>query len=270
MKNTRDDFPKTVREQLAKRVGFICSRPECRTSTSGPNSTEGKATILGEAAHITAAAPGGPRHDKLLSNEQRSSIMNAIWLCSNCATLIDKDANRHPVELLRQWKKEAENAAERNLGKALSHHLPRSALVAIDVHYATIARTQERHEYSLVVNMSCRGSIAPEGTLQIIWPDFLPFRIVGIPERQAITKTTFNDEAYHSISVKTPSLLPDTPHQLLGKQTPIRISYHVDEWIYRDHIRKFSDDKEVLRYRLFLGDHSATEGGLSITALQNF
>ena len=91
MKNNRDDFSLTVKDILAKRVGYVCSNPNCKKHTIAPNSKEDKVINIGEAAHITAAAPGGPRYDEALSPSERKSINNGIWLCSNCATLIDRD-----------------------------------------------------------------------------------------------------------------------------------------------------------------------------------
>jgi hypothetical protein len=46
---------------------------------------------VGVAAHITAASPGGPRFDPNLSDKERASATNGIWLCQNCAKLIDND-----------------------------------------------------------------------------------------------------------------------------------------------------------------------------------
>ena len=66
---------------------------------------------IGVAAQITAASSGGPRYDASLTTEQRRSIDNGIWLCQNCATLVDKDEPRHPVAVLRGWKREAERSA---------------------------------------------------------------------------------------------------------------------------------------------------------------
>lgn len=70
----------------------------------------------GVAAHITAAAPKGPRYDPALTKQQRASIENGIWLCSNCAGLIDRDIAGHSVDLLRQWKRDAEKRAFERLG----------------------------------------------------------------------------------------------------------------------------------------------------------
>jgi hypothetical protein len=46
---------------------------------------------IGEAAHISAAAPGGPRFDGSMTPEQRRHCDNGIWMCSNHAFLIDED-----------------------------------------------------------------------------------------------------------------------------------------------------------------------------------
>lgn len=111
MSRNRDDFNKTTKDVLAKRVGYLCSNPECRKLTIGPNQAQDKATSIGIAAHITAASSGGPRYDGNMTEEQRSHIDNGIWLCSNCATLIDKDENPFPIELLNEWKQNAEEEA---------------------------------------------------------------------------------------------------------------------------------------------------------------
>lgn len=52
-----------------------------------------------------------------MSQEERSGQDNAIWLCSNCATLIDRDEGRFPAELLREWKEQAEARAKEELGR---------------------------------------------------------------------------------------------------------------------------------------------------------
>jgi hypothetical protein len=63
---------------------------------------------FGEAAHITAASPNGPRYDPTLTSEQRSSIENGIFLCPTCAKMIDLDPIKYNAEKLRQWKLDAE------------------------------------------------------------------------------------------------------------------------------------------------------------------
>jgi hypothetical protein len=107
----RDDFSAEVKDKLARRVGFHCSNPKCKKVTSGPQIDAAKAINLGIAAHITAAAPGGPRYNADLTPEQRTAIDNGIWLCWNCSHLIDSDIKRYPANLLRQWKQDAEARA---------------------------------------------------------------------------------------------------------------------------------------------------------------
>lgn len=87
----RDDFSQHVKEILAKRAGQICSNPNCQVSTSGPHTQLDKAVNLGVAAHICAAAFGGKRYSPKMAPEKRSGIENGIWLCQNCAKLIDSD-----------------------------------------------------------------------------------------------------------------------------------------------------------------------------------
>ena len=88
---SRDNFSKETKEQLAKRVAGFCSNPQCRSSTSGPHTDPAGSVNIGVAAHIIAAAPGGPRGDAGFSSSDRSDISNGIWLCQSCAKLIDND-----------------------------------------------------------------------------------------------------------------------------------------------------------------------------------
>ncbi|HEX8360968.1 MAG TPA: hypothetical protein VF613_12710 [Longimicrobium sp.] len=64
--------------------------------------------IVGVAAHITAAASGGPRYDPSLSAAERGGADNGMWLCETCGTLVDRDPERFTVDLLRKWKERAE------------------------------------------------------------------------------------------------------------------------------------------------------------------
>ena len=108
---TRDDFPMPVKEALAKRVALVCSRPGCGQVTAGPQAEPTGVINVGVAAHITAAAPDGPRYDPTLTSEERRSIDNGLWLCQTCAKLVDSDTTRYAVEVLRAWRQSAEARA---------------------------------------------------------------------------------------------------------------------------------------------------------------
>lgn len=111
----RDEFSKEVRDVLARRVGTLCSNPQCSTPTYGPGFSPSKSLSKGVAAHITAAAEGGPRYDLNMSSEERKSINNGIWLCESCAKIIDSATSRYTVEVIERWKSMAEERARKAL-----------------------------------------------------------------------------------------------------------------------------------------------------------
>ena len=130
----RDDFNRKILDVLSKRASFICSNPGCRSLTVCPSEKDPEKVIyIGKGAHITAASPKGPRYDPNLTPAQRSSIENGIFLCSNCADMIDKNmGSDFPVELLKRWKKEHESWVRDNLNKSV-----RSLISIVDgEHYA--------------------------------------------------------------------------------------------------------------------------------------
>jgi len=120
----RDEFSQDVKEILARRVGYRCSNPNCRALTSGPHDNPGKAVNIGVAAHITAAAPGGPRYNPNLSSEERKSPENGIWLCQNHGKLVDNDEETYPISLLNDWKKLSEEAARLEVERPSNLALP--------------------------------------------------------------------------------------------------------------------------------------------------
>ena len=125
----REDFSASLKDSLSRRVNLCCSNPGCGKPTAGPHTDPTRALNIGVAAHITAAAPRGPRYDITLSNAERAAFDNGIWLCQNCAKLIDNDPTRFPATLLRRWKAKAETKAMNGLsGVAMDEMpMPRSA-----------------------------------------------------------------------------------------------------------------------------------------------
>jgi hypothetical protein len=112
-----DDFSELVKKTLAARVGNLCSNPDCRALPSGPQENPTKALNIGVGAHITAASAGGPRYKPDLLPVERSGPSNGIWLCQNCAKLVDNDPTRFTIELLQRWKSSAESEARERIGK---------------------------------------------------------------------------------------------------------------------------------------------------------
>jgi hypothetical protein len=120
----RDEFKEDVKRIAAARVGQQCSNPSCRANTSGPQVDPTKTLSVGVAAHISAASEGGPRYNGALTSEERTHPYNAIWLCQNCAKLVDNDVARYPAAVLKQWKRAAENMALSQIGKSVNAASP--------------------------------------------------------------------------------------------------------------------------------------------------
>jgi hypothetical protein len=83
-----------------------------------------KYLYIGKVAHITAAATGGPRYDASIAGDERRAATNAIFLCSACADLIDRNGGADfPVTQLRDWKDQHERWIRENLNRRIDSPL---------------------------------------------------------------------------------------------------------------------------------------------------
>lgn len=110
----RDNFTEATKNRLAQKAGFICSYPQCRVRTSSSPFGASGLYNVGQAAHITAASPGGPRYDATLTAEERSAESNGIWLCYTHAKLIDSMPCQYSADMLRIWKAQHEQDVRNN------------------------------------------------------------------------------------------------------------------------------------------------------------
>lgn len=104
---SRAEFSRATRLELRDRTGGHCANPQCQRQTLVPLPDRG-VIDFGNAAHMAAAAEGGPRYDAALTPEQTRAYENGVWLCPSCATFVDKLVGDYPVSLLRQWQRGAE------------------------------------------------------------------------------------------------------------------------------------------------------------------
>jgi hypothetical protein len=223
----RDDFSKQTRDRLAMRVGVRCSNLVCRKLTTGPRTESPYIINLGVGAHITAASPGGPRYDLLLSSQQRESAENGIWLCQNCAKLIDNDPERYSAEVLREWKANAEAVTLAELeGRAAPQ--PTDLSAEIDICYTKKRVTSERHDYCLQVTLTNRGT-EPLGAYHIDL--VMPALVVSSPEAQPsyVQENSTRHVAFFRVS-------HTSEQQIYPGDTKLAISipYYVDSNIYWD------------------------------------
>ncbi|MFV0584280.1 MAG: hypothetical protein ACK5N4_19805 [Parabacteroides gordonii] len=141
----RDDFTQKTKDILAQRVAYHCSNPDCRCHTCMPGSNSDNVIRIGEAAHISAASEGGPRYDPSMTPAKRKHIDNAIWLCRNCAAMIDRDEKKFPILLLKQWKEITENWVQ---GKKSISDVERSLSPFVDIDFVNIVYGRIPHGYS--------------------------------------------------------------------------------------------------------------------------
>lgn len=111
----RDEFREKTKLLLAKQAGGHCSDPSCRRPTFGSNADGDGEINLGMACHICAAAPQGPRYDPEMTSEQRRSASNGLWMCRLHGTAIDARDSTFTIELLHQWKAEAQQGSWRSV-----------------------------------------------------------------------------------------------------------------------------------------------------------
>ena len=81
------------RKILWGRSGNRCAFPGCvqELATRVESSSNSKAVVLGEEAHIVAKEDGGPRSNPGMPLRQRDAYQNLILLCPTHHTLVDKD-----------------------------------------------------------------------------------------------------------------------------------------------------------------------------------
>jgi hypothetical protein len=93
---------------LWARAAGMCSHPDCRKKLVQAATESNRAASIGEAAHIVAHVPGGPRGDSPIPAADRDRYANLILLCPNHHSLIDDQPETYTVDTLRTWKAEHE------------------------------------------------------------------------------------------------------------------------------------------------------------------
>jgi hypothetical protein len=192
-KTLRDNFTRQTIAELARGVGYRCSNPNCWRPTDAANEAQDGTISIGVAAHICAAAHGGPRYDASQSPEARRDRDNGIWLCQSCSRLVDVDPDKFTEALLRGWKYDAQAQAFREiLAPGNTEESTRIAtLSAVD---ARAARTEAADALFRKVRSAAEGDLLTfrtgslwasppvELTLRLAdKPDLPPFKINNLP-----------------------------------------------------------------------------------------
>ncbi|MDO8320688.1 hypothetical protein [Rhodoferax sp.] len=226
----RDDFGVAAIAVLAKRVGVRCSNPACRRPTSGPRSDGAKVVNIGVAAHITAAAAGGPRYDPKLTPAERGHPSNGIWLCQNCAKLIDNDPERFQIEQLRAWKSDSEAQALAALTGKLSPEQEVAVGAEVSIRWKKISITAEHHDYRLMVTATnCSMTPISEFHVDLVFPS----EVLNAPDRHPLFVANRSDTRVsffrYASSAQSQPIFPGDESDV------IELNYHMNNWIHTGH-----------------------------------
>lgn len=192
---------------------------------------------------MTAASAGGPRYDPSLTRQQRRSPENGVWLCQNCAKLVDSDPLRYPAELLHTWKAQTEASTLAALvGGAEPQSIDLSA--EIDLSYAQVQIRSERHDYRLEVTLTNRG-IEPLGAYHIDVE--MPARVMASPETQPtyVQDRSSRDVAFFRVASSNcvEEIYPGDTKLVLA------IHYYLDKRLFLNRSDLFEQPVRVTLYR---------------------
>ncbi|MEO9904331.1 MULTISPECIES: hypothetical protein [Alphaproteobacteria] len=118
--NNRDEFSPVTKRAIERQARGHCSNPACRRLTHAATSDGAGEINIGQASHICAAAPGGPRYDAQMTPEERASADNGIWLCDVHGRAVDAKDSKFTVEELRRWKRQTNEDSWRSV----MHNVP--------------------------------------------------------------------------------------------------------------------------------------------------
>jgi hypothetical protein len=91
-------------KMLWGRAASRCAFPDCRRELVMDASQTDDESLIGEACHIVAQSPSGPRGGSPLTPEQRDHYDNLILLCRNHHKRVDDQENTYTVQRLLDMK----------------------------------------------------------------------------------------------------------------------------------------------------------------------
>jgi hypothetical protein len=102
------------KRRLWSESGGYCQNPSCARALFA----DGSDIDFAEMAPIIPATTHGRRDVPVdeLSAQERAHHTNIVVLCANCHTVVDKDPDSHPAELMRKSKQRHKDLLERVLG----------------------------------------------------------------------------------------------------------------------------------------------------------
>jgi hypothetical protein len=105
---------------LAFRSGGVCAFPKCNKPLTY-TAVQGSDAYIGEAAHIRGEKTGAARYDITMTDEERDSVENLIYLCTDHHTIIDKVPEDWSVDALRALKASHEATVQTAIEEAFAY-----------------------------------------------------------------------------------------------------------------------------------------------------
>jgi len=88
--------------------GNRCAEPSCTQRIIKEGTDYSHDLVVGQIAHIYAAADNGPRGKPGLTEKERNAPDNLILLCPTHHVVVDGQHQTYPATLLREWKEKRE------------------------------------------------------------------------------------------------------------------------------------------------------------------
>lgn len=92
----------------------MCAFPKCGKHLTY-NAKVGDDTYVAEAAHIRGEKEGAARYDSSMTDEERDSVHNLIYLCTDHHTIIDKVEADWPTSVLQELKEKHEKQVRQTM-----------------------------------------------------------------------------------------------------------------------------------------------------------
>jgi hypothetical protein len=135
---------------LAFRSGGVCAFPKCGKHLTY-EAKVGEDTYVAEAAHIRGDKPTAARYDASMTENERNSVQNLIFMCTDHHTIIDKVEADWPTATLQALKATHEDRVRQAMEAAFA-----------DISFPELARS---------ISWVTSQSPASNGTFDLVTPD---------------------------------------------------------------------------------------------------
>lgn len=114
------NYSKITLKILFGKSGNECVEPSCSNRIIEDETEESDAAVIAQISHIYALSDDGPRGKPGLTERERNHYRNLLLLCPTHHTVVDKQHETYPAEMVQAWKKSHELKFSNNLAAQIS------------------------------------------------------------------------------------------------------------------------------------------------------